>query len=48
MLLTVEGAEYYLGFRKEATPEERKALVANQVALEESAALGLVEDMLAV
>ena len=48
MLSTIEGAEYYLGFRHESTAEQRGALVAHEVSKEENAALGLVDDMLAV
>ena len=44
MLITVEGAEYYLGFRKGSTAEQRAALVADQVEKEECAALGLAHE----
>jgi hypothetical protein len=48
MLVTVEGAEYYLGFRAESAANERSTLVAHELGKEESAALGLTEDVLAV
>ena len=48
MLRTVEGAEYYLGFRKDATPEQRSGMVIGELQNAEGIALGLIDDMLAV
>lgn len=48
MLITVEGAEYYLGYRKESESEEREGLVAHEISANDRGALGLVDDLLAV
>ena len=48
MLITVEGAEYYLGYRKESDADERLELQADHATKDEFVALGLIEDMLAV
>ena len=44
MLITVEGAEYYLGYRKGSSTEERARVEANVVNSEDVAALGLAEE----
>ena len=44
MLVTVEGAEFYLGFRAGSDAEERKALVAHEIDNYEIGLLGLSGD----
>ena len=44
MLRTVEGAEYYLGFHKEMSKEQRSALTPTELTNDEAKALGLLED----
>ena len=44
MLLTVGGAEYFLGFHGESGPEQRAAQNAHELSKEESAALGLADE----
>ena len=48
MLRTLEGAEYFLGRRRGADDAEKAALNGKELCTNESAALGLLEDLLAV
>lgn len=48
MLRTLEGAEYFLGRRTGADAEEKAAITGDQLVEQEAAALGLLEDLLAV
>ena len=48
LLVTIEGAEYYLGYRANTAKEDRHLLKANEVTREEVLELGLTEEMLAV
>lgn len=45
---TVEGAQFYLGYCKGSTPEQREQLKAGELAKDERSALGLNEEELAV
>lgn len=48
MLVTREGAEYFLGVRNGISAEERASMCSDELSQEETAALGLQEDFLAV
>ena len=48
MLRTLEGAEYFLGRRSCADAEEKASMAGGHLLEEEAAALGLLEDLLAV
>ena len=48
MLRTLEGAEYFLGRRHGADEAEKKGLTGKELGPNEAAALGLLEDLLAV
>lgn len=48
MLRTLEGAEYFLGRRVGADAEEKAAMIGTALLESEAAALGLLEDLLAV
>ena len=48
ILKTVEGAEFYLGYRKEATAEQRAAMAIGELQNAEGIALGFEEAELAV
>ena len=48
VLRTLEGAEYFLGRRLGLDAEEKAALTGTQLLEQEAAALGLLEDLLAV
>jgi len=48
MLRTLEGAEYFLGRRAGASPEEKALVTGSELTPTEASALGLLEDLLAV